>query len=135
MAASHFSFRAGTRWLLVSVLSGVVPATGADALPKALPGIVRGSALECAVAQPGTPAIQDNTPQAVVQRPADQIPATAAPAKRHRSPWVWVAVVAGIAVGAGAAIVLGNHQPIKTSASIPGVTVTVGGPSPGAPHP
>ena len=127
-----FSFRAATCWLLVSVLSGVLPATGADALPKALPDIVRGRALEFAVAQPGISAVQDTTPQSVAQGPADRIPATAAPAKRHRSRWVWVAVVAGIA-GAGAAIIVANRQPGKTSAPITGVTVNVGGPSPGGP--
>lgn len=133
MAACHFSFRAATSWLLVSVLSGVLPATGADALPNALPEIVRGMALESAVAQPGILASQDTTPQSVVQRPPDQTPATAAPATRHRSRWVWVAVVAGIAAGAGAAIIVTNRQPGRTSAPVTGVTVNVGGPSPGAP--
>src|SRR5271166_3376744 len=101
MAASHFSFRAATCWLLVSVLSGVLPAAGADAPPKVLPDMVRGSALELAVAQPGTLATQDTTPQSVVQQPVEQTPAAAAPAKPHRSKWVWVAVIAGIAAGAG----------------------------------
>jgi hypothetical protein len=112
MAAFHFSFRAATSCLLMIVLSGVLPATGADALPKA----------------------QDTTPQSVAQQPADQTPAIAAPAKRHRSPWIWVAVVAGIAAGAGAGIIVGNRQSGKTSAPIPGATVGVGGPSPGGPH-
>jgi hypothetical protein len=134
MAAFHFSFRAAASWLLVSVLSGVFPAAGADALPTALPDIVHSRALEFAVAQPGISALQDPTPQSVAQQPPDQTPATAAPAKRHRSPWVRVAVVAGIAVGAGAAILLANHQPGKTSAPTTGVTVNVGGGSPGAPH-
>jgi hypothetical protein len=132
MAASHFSFRAATSWLLVSVLSGALPATGADAPPKALPDILRGRALEFAVAQPGISAFQDTTPQSVAQQPADQTPATAAPAKRHRSPWVWVAVAA-IAAGAGAAIVVANRQSGRTSAPTTCITVGVGGPSPGHP--
>lgn len=134
MAASHFSFRAATSWLLVGVLSGVLPAMGADAPPKPLPDIVRGSALELAVAQPGTLATQDTTPQSVTQAPADQTPPTAAPAKHHLSRWVWVAVIAGVAVGAGAAIIVTNHQSGRTSPPPPGVTVNVGGgASPGAP--
>jgi hypothetical protein len=152
MIASHFSFPAVTRWLLVSVLSAVLPAMGADALPTALPDIVRGSALELAVlepgtlaspgttaspggasASPGTLANQDTTPQSVVQQPADQIPATPAQVTRHHSRWVWVAVIAGIAAGAGAAIVVTNRQSGRTSTTIPGATVNVGGPSAGAP--
>ena len=134
MASFRFSFRAAASWLLVSVLSGVFPAAGADALPKARPDIVHSRALEFAVPQPGISAIQDPAPQSVAQLPPDQTPATAAPAKRHRSPWVRVAVIAGIAIGAGAAIVLANHQSGKTSAPITGVTVNVGGGSPGGPH-
>jgi hypothetical protein len=133
MAASHFRLRAATSWLLVTVLSGVLPAAGADALPKALPDIVRGRALQFAVAQPGISAIQDTTPQSVAQRTVDPTPATAAPAKRHRSTWVWVAVAAGIAAGAGGAIFVTNRQSGKTSAPITGVTVNVGGPSGGHP--
>lgn len=134
MAAFHLSFRAAATWLLVSVLSGVYPAAGADALPTALPGIVHSRALEFAVAQPGISAFQNPTPQSVAQRPPDQMPATAEPAKRHRSRWVWVAVAAGIAAGAGAAIIVANHQSGKTSPPIPSVTVNVGGGSPGPPH-
>jgi hypothetical protein len=134
MTAFHFSFRAAASWLLVSVLSGVFPAAGADAPATALPDVAHSRALEFAVPQPGTSAIQDPTPQSVEQRPPDQTPATAAPAKRHRSPWVRVAVVAAIAVGAGAAIILANHQSGKTSAPITGVTVNVGAGSPGPPH-
>ncbi len=131
MAASHFiSFRAATCWLLVSVL--VLPAMGADAPPKALADIMRGSALEVAAAQPGTLAAQDTPPQSVVQQPAEQTPAAAAPAKHHRT-WVWVAVIAGIAVGAGTAIIVTNRQSGRTSPPTPGVTVNVGGASAGAP--
>jgi hypothetical protein len=133
MASFRFSFRAAASWLLVSVLSGVFPAAGADALPAALPGIVHSRALAFAVPQPGISAAQDPTPQSVAQRSPGQTPVTAAPAKRHRSPWVRVAVVAGIAIGAGAAIILANHQSGKTSAPITGATVNVGGGSPGAP--
>jgi hypothetical protein len=125
MAASHFSLPAATRWLLVSVLCGVLPATGADALPEAWPDI--------AVVQPGILAIQDPAPQSVVQQPAGQTPATAAPAKHHLSKWIWLAVIAGVAVGAGTAIVVTNRQPGRTSTPTTGVTVNVGSPTPGAP--
>ena len=134
MTVFHFSFRAAASWLLVSVLGGGFPAAGADALPTALPDVVHSRALEFAVPQPGNSASQDPTPQSVAQQPPDQTPETAAPAKRHRSPWVRVAVIAAIAVGAGAAIILANHQSGKTSAPIPGVTVNVGAGSPGPPH-
>jgi hypothetical protein len=134
MVAFHFNFRAAASWLLVSVLGGGFPAAGADAVPTVLPEVVHSRALKFAVLQPGISASQDPTPQSVTQRPPDQTPATAAPAKRHRSPWVRVAIVAAIAVGAGAAIILANHQSGKTSAPIPGVTVNVGGGSPGPPH-
>jgi hypothetical protein len=133
MAAFHINFRAAASWLLVSVLGGGFPAAGADALPTALPDVVHSRALEFAVPQPGISATQDPT-QSVAQQPPDQTPTTAAPAKRHRSPWVRVAVVAAIAVGAGAAIILANHQSGKSSAPIPSVTVNVGGGSPGPPH-
>ena len=134
MTVFHFSCRAAASWLLVSVLSGVFPAAGADALPTTLPDVAHSRALEFAVPQPGISASQDPTPQSVAQQPPDQTPETAAPAKRHRSPWVRVAVIAAIAVGAGAAIILANHQSGKTSAPIPGVTVNVGAGSPGPPH-
>lgn len=134
MAAFDFNFRAVICWLLVGVLSGALPATGADAVPGAPSNIARVNALESAVAPPGILAPQDPTPPSVVQQPPDQTPTTVAPAKSRLPRWVWMAVATGLAVGAGAAIVVTNNQSGRTSASIPGVTVNVGGPSPGGPH-
>jgi hypothetical protein len=135
MVCFRSNFRAVICGLLVSVLSGVFPASGADALPRALtlPDIASGIALEFAVAQPGTLAIPDPTPQQAVQQPAEQTPATASPAKPHHSRRVWVAVIAGLAIGAGAAIVVTNRQSGRTSQPVTGATVNVGGASPGAP--
>jgi hypothetical protein len=190
MAVFHFRFRTAASWLLVSVLSGIFPAAGADAPPTAplkdrgqesgaggrgkaalargsfslalvadrpwgtLPDSVYGRDLNSTMPQPGalllTRAFQDPAPQAlqeptpqsgaqapsaqsVAHQPAGEAPATAAPAKHHLPKWVWLAVVAGIAVGAGAAIVVEGHQSGKTSPAIPTVTVNVGGGSAGAP--
>jgi hypothetical protein len=150
MAVCHVSFRAAASWLLVSLLSGAFPAAGADAPPTAPPDLAH-SAVGFAMSQPAFLAFQDGTPQpgaqnpvppspaqeptpqSVAARPPDETPATAAPAKHHLSKWVWLAVVAGIAAGAGTAIVLANHQPGKTSPPAPTVTVNVGGGSAGAP--
>jgi hypothetical protein len=133
MAAFHSSCRAAS-WLLATILSGSFPAVGADGLPTALPDIAHSRALQGAVPQSGAPAIQDPTPQTVPQRLPERTPATAAPAKRHHSVWIRVAIVAGIAAGAGAAIIVANRQSGRTSAPANGVTVIVGGGSPGPPH-
>jgi hypothetical protein len=146
MTGFHFGLRAAASWLLVSVLSGVFPAAGADGPSTTLPDRVHSSGLESAAPQPGAllltrafqdpapqPVAQEPSPQSVAQRPPADTPATATPAKRHIPRWVWIAVIAGVAVGAGAAIVIAGHQPGKTSPPVTSVTINVGSGSAGAP--
>jgi hypothetical protein len=65
---------------------------------------------------------------------SDQTPPTAEAAKPHRSRWLRIAIIAGAAAAAGAAIIVYNRQPGRTSPAITGVTVNVGGAVPGPPH-
>lgn len=133
MADFPFRFRSAITCLLVGTLSVVAPAMGAEE-PRISSNHIAGiQALESAVPQPGMLASQDQTPQAAVQ-PADQAAPTAAPPKHHLSPWVWVAIVAGVAAGAGAAILAANGQSGKTSAPVTSITLNVGGASAAAPH-
>jgi hypothetical protein len=101
-----------------------------------LPDSVYSRTLESGKPQPGTlllaRAFQDPAPQAAAQQ-AEGTAAKATPAKRHLPRWVWVAVIAGVAVGAGTAIVLANRQSERTSPPVTGVSVNIGGGSAGAP--
>jgi hypothetical protein len=118
------SLRAATCWLLLSILSGVLPAACAGANPADVTDAARNAALAAAMPDP---AAQDSAPQqATVPTPAP------APLKRHHT-WTWVAVIAAVAVGAGVAIIATNRQSGKTSTTTSGATVGVGSPSVGAP--
>jgi hypothetical protein len=132
MAVRHSNFRAATCWLLLSMLSGVLPVVCAAANPTVEADIARHAALESAAPDAGSPTGQDSSPTSSAQRPAVEAPAII-PAKRH-SGWKWIAIIGGVAVAAGVAIILTNKQSGHTTTTSPTATVGVGGPTAGGPH-
>jgi hypothetical protein len=127
MIRFEVQLRTATAWLLISALSGVIPA-GAAQQP--------GTVATPAVSLPLFDAVHlAPLPQAAQpQNPATTGAAPAPAASHHISKWVWVALVAGAGVAVGAALIAGNAQAGKTAAVSPTVTVAPGsGVTAGAP--